>query len=139
MDLGLRGKAAVVTGASRGIGRAIALRLADEGAGLAICARGEAALREIEAQLRTGSVPVHARVCDVSNAEALDRFLDGARESLGRVDILVNNTSGFVMADDEAAWESTLGVDVMAAVRASAKVAPWMGETGGESSSTSRR
>ena len=131
MDLGLRGKTAVVTGASRGIGGAIALRLADEGAGLAICARGEAALRDIEAQLRTRSVPVHAEVCDVSNAEALDRFLDGARKSLGRVDILVNNPSGFAMADDEAAWESTLGVDVMAAVRASARVAPWMGETGG--------
>ena len=47
------------------------------------------------------------------------------------MDILVNNPSGFVMADDEAAWQSTLGVDVMAAVRASARVAPWMGETGG--------
>jgi len=131
MDLGLRNKAAVVTGASRGIGRAIALRLADEGAGVAICARGEAALREVEAELRTRSVPVHAEVCDVSNAVALDRFLDGARTSLGRVDILVNNPSGFVMADDEAAWQATLGVDLMGAVRASARVAPWMGESGG--------
>ena len=51
MDLGLQNKAAVVTGASRGIGRAIALRLADEGAGVAICARGDVALREVEAEL----------------------------------------------------------------------------------------
>ena len=129
MDLRLRGKIAVVTGASRGIGRAIAFRLADEGAGLAICARGEPALREAEAQLRTKSVPVHAEVCDVSNAAALDGFLNAARKSLGRVDILVNNPSGFAFADDEAAWQSTLGVDLMAAVRASAKVAPWMGES----------
>jgi 3-oxoacyl-[acyl-carrier protein] reductase len=56
MDLGLRGKAAVVTGASRGIGRAIALRLADEGAGVAICARGEQALRDTERELRARSM-----------------------------------------------------------------------------------
>ena len=47
------------------------------------------------------------------------------------MDILVNNPSGFAFADDEAAWQATLGVDLMAAVRASATVAPWMGETGG--------
>lgn len=131
MDLGLRGKLAVVTGASRGIGRAIALRLADEGAGLAICARGEPALREVEAELRSKSVPVYADVCDVGNAGALDGFLNAARKQLGRVDILINNPSGLAFADDEAAWQSTLSVDLMAAVRASAKVAPWMGETGG--------
>jgi 3-oxoacyl-[acyl-carrier protein] reductase len=131
MDLGLRGKLAVVTGASRGIGRAIALRLADEGAGLAICARGEPALREVEAELRSKSVPVYADVCDVGNARALDGFLNAARKQLGRVDILINNPSGLAFADDEAAWQSTLSVDLMAAVRASATVAPWMGETGG--------
>jgi 3-oxoacyl-[acyl-carrier protein] reductase len=131
MDLRLRGKSAVVTGASRGIGRSIALRLADEGAGVAICARGEPALREAETELRSRSVPVYAAVCDVGNPEALDGFLDAARGKLGRVDILVNNPSGFVFADDQAAWDSTLSVDLMAAVRASRKVAAWMGETGG--------
>ena len=131
MDLGLRGKTAVVTGGSRGIGRAIALRLADEGAAVAICARSEPALRQVEGELRARSVPAFAAVCDVGNADALDSFLDAARSSLGRVDILVNNPSGIMMADDRAAWESTLSVDLMAAVRASQKVAPWMGETGG--------
>ncbi len=131
MDLGLRGKSAVVTGASRGIGRAIALRLAEEGAAVAICARGEPALREVEAELRARSVPVYAAVCDVGNSEALDGFLDAVRTSLGRVDILVNNPSGFAFADDPGAWESTLNVDLMAAVRASGKVAPWMTATGG--------
>ena len=57
MDLGLRGKAAVVTGASKGIGRSIALRLAEEGAGVAICARGEPALRATEAEARLAASP----------------------------------------------------------------------------------
>jgi NAD(P)-dependent dehydrogenase (short-subunit alcohol dehydrogenase family) len=131
MDLGLKGKSAVVTGASRGIGRAIALRLADEGAGVAICARGEPALRETEAELRSRSVPVYAAVCDVAQADALERFLDDARAELGRIDILVNNPSGFAFADDQSAWDSTLNVDLMAAVRASGKVAPWMAAGGG--------
>jgi 3-oxoacyl-[acyl-carrier protein] reductase len=131
MDLGLRGKAAVVTGASRGIGRAIALRLAEEGAGVAICARGEPALREVETELRARSVPVHAAVCDVGVAEALDRFLDAARARLGKLDILVNNPSGISFTDDPAAWQATCNVDLMAAVRASWKVAPWMAAAGG--------
>jgi 3-oxoacyl-[acyl-carrier protein] reductase len=131
MDLGIRGKAAVVTGASKGIGRSIALRLAEEGAGVAICARGETALRETEAELRARSVPVYAAMCDVGNPEALDAFLDLAHASLGRVDILVNNPSGLGFADDEATWQSTLSVDLMAAVRASWKVTPWMESVGG--------
>jgi 3-oxoacyl-[acyl-carrier protein] reductase len=126
MDLGLRGKAAVVTGASKGIGRSIALRLAEEGAGVAICARGEPALRKTEAELRARSVPVYAAVCDVGDPEALDGFLEAAHASLGRVDILVNNPSGIGFADDPATWQSTLNVDLMAAVRAGWKVTPWM-------------
>jgi 3-oxoacyl-[acyl-carrier protein] reductase len=131
MDLGLRGKGAVVTGASRGIGRSIARRLAEEGAGVAVCARGDAALRETEAELGRRSVPVYAAVCDVTDTEALDGFLDAARSKLGRVDILVNNPSGLSFTDDPAAWESTFNVDIMAAVRASWKVAPWMAAAGG--------
>src|SRR5262249_25618286 len=131
MDLELKGKVAIVTGASRGIGRAIAQRLADEGAAVAICARGEAGLREAEADLRKRSIPVYAAPCDVSEAEALGRFLEAVNSALGRVDILVNNPSGFVFGDDEAAWAATLATDLMAAVRASWKVAPWMASAGG--------
>jgi 3-oxoacyl-[acyl-carrier protein] reductase len=128
MELGLRGKCAVLTGASKGIGRATALRLAEEGANVAICARGEPALRETEVELRSRDVNVHAAVCDVGDHRALDGFLEAAREELGQVDILVNNATAYGFADDPGGWESSLNVDLMAAVRATWKVVPWMSD-----------
>ncbi len=126
MDLDLRGKCAVVTGGSKGIGRAIALGLAREGANVAICARGAEALHDTERELIERGSKVWAGVCDVGDAAALDGFLESARHELGRIDILVNNASGLVFADDEAGWRSNFNVDVMAAVRACWKVVPWM-------------
>jgi len=133
MDLRLDGKCAVVTGGSKGIGRAIALGLAREGASVAICARGEQALRQTEAELRQFGSTVVAEVCDVSDAEAFDRFLDTAHDAFGRLDILVNNTSALdnSFADDDAAWRAGFDVDVMGAVRGSRKVVPWFTEAGG--------
>jgi 3-oxoacyl-[acyl-carrier protein] reductase len=133
MDLGLRGKCAVVTGASRGIGRAIALGLAEEGANVAICARGVEALRDTERELRERGVGVWAEACDIGDPSALDGFLESVRRVLGRLDILVNNASALAFADDEAGWRTNLDVDLMAAVRASRKVVPWMTESGGGS------
>ncbi|SNY43193.1 3-oxoacyl-[acyl-carrier protein] reductase [Arsukibacterium tuosuense] len=133
MDLGLRGKCAVVTGGSKGIGRAIALALAEEGANVAVCARGDEALRDTERLLREQGGEVLAAVCDVSDPAALDGFLESARKAFGRLDILVNNPSALAssFADDEAGWRSGFDVDVMAAVRASWKVVPWFAESGG--------
>lgn len=131
MDLGLRGRCAVVTGASKGIGRAIALGLADEGAHVAICARGADALRDAERVLKARGVQVVAEVCDVGDPVALDAFLESARRTLGRVDILVNNASALAFADDEAAWRHSVDVDLLSAVRASWKAVPWMADSGG--------
>ena len=127
MDLGLRAKGVVVTGGSRGIGRAIALGFAAEGANVAICARGEDSLHNTEIDLREHRVRVHAAPCDVGDPKALDAFLEGARKTLERVDVLVNNVSAFGTTDDESAWQAGFNLDVMASVRAVWKVAPAMG------------
>ena len=130
MDLRLAGKRAVVTAASKGIGREIALGLAAEGTAVAICARGEVDLKKAEAALRTDGVPVFAQVCDVSQPGAVEAFLEAAREALGGVDILVNNATGYGFADQPDAWRVSLDVDLMASVRACWKVVPWMKEAG---------
>jgi 3-oxoacyl-[acyl-carrier protein] reductase len=133
MDLQLTGKNAVVTAASKGIGRAIAMRLAGEGVNVAICARGEAALRATEGELRQTGVKVFTGVCDVAQADALERFLTDARQALGGVDILVNNASGFGLSDDEGAWQASVNVDLLPTARATRIVTPWMAAAGGGS------
>jgi len=131
MDLGLAGKNVIVTGASRGIGRATALEFASEGANVAICARGQESLDRACAELEAKGVKVHAATCDVADAASLKAFLNGANDSLGGTDILVNNPSGFGLTDDEAGWEASLNIDLMATVRASWQVVPWMEARGG--------
>ena len=131
MDLGLKGKNAIVTGGSKGIGRSTALQLAAEGANVAICARGQDALEQTARDLRAAGVKAHAAPCDVGDAGALHDFLDGARAALGSVDILVNNPSGFGLTDDEAGWKVSVDVDLMATVRATQQVIPWMSAAGG--------
>ena len=131
MDLRLAGKGVIVTGASRGIGRSIALAFAAEKANLAICARGQEGVDKVAAELRAKGVEVHAAACDVGNETQLAAFLDGAQRALGRVDVLVNNPSALALADDENAWKTSFDVDLMAAVRATWKVVPWMEAVGG--------
>jgi 3-oxoacyl-[acyl-carrier protein] reductase len=91
MELGLGGKAAVVTGGSRGIGKAVAETLLREGASVAICARNAAALAQAVAELKSIGPPVLGQVADVTDASALEAFVDASRRAFGRIDILVNN------------------------------------------------
>ncbi len=127
MDLGLNGKVAIITGASRGIGRAIALALADEGCNVAICARGEEALRQTEADIRAKGVNAFAASIDLNEPTAIEAFVEQAADALGRVDILVNNVGGSARGETEdAAWQGTFDINLMTAIRASRAALPHM-------------
>lgn len=131
MDLGLKDRVAIVTGGSRGIGRAIALGLASEGCNVAICARGEEKLREAEAELTAKGVRALAMPLDVSDGAAIDAFVAHTAAGLGGIDILVNNAGGSKQGDDDEAWQGVIDLNLMAAVRASRAVVPHMRARGG--------
>jgi 3-oxoacyl-[acyl-carrier protein] reductase len=133
MNLELEGRNCIVIGGSRGIGRAISLGLASEGANVAICARNEDQLRDAEAELLDRGARAYAHVCDVADSAALAAFLEAARQALGGVDVLVHNASALAVGPELADWEASLEVDLMAAVRACEQVIPWMAEAGGGS------
>lgn len=130
MDLGLKGKNAIITGGSKGIGRSIALNLAEEGVNVAICARGKDALKKTEKELLKKGVKVIALTCDVGNIKQLEAFLDQVKDQFKTVDILVNNVSALSLGDDYSDWETSLNVDLLGSVRAARKVIPWMLDRG---------
>ena len=119
MKLELQSRNALIAGGSRGIGRSIALAFARAGANVSICARGEAALRQTEAELNAIGHKVHAAVCDLADGVALTRWIDDAATALGGIDVLVNNASGFGASDDEDGWAASINIDLLASVRAS--------------------
>ncbi|MCZ6626577.1 MAG: SDR family NAD(P)-dependent oxidoreductase, partial [Deltaproteobacteria bacterium] len=91
MDLGLKNRVAMVTGASQGIGRAIAFALGAEGAALALCSRTEKAIKETAQDISSRyGVKVHAQAQDLTKPDAIKSFVNGAKAALGRIDILVN-------------------------------------------------
>ena len=118
MDLGLRGRKAIVTGGSKGIGRAIAQLLVEEGADVAICARGEEAVAVAVEELSAGGTNVFGDAVDVTDPEAFPAWIGSAIERLGGLDTLILNASVQPSGDDDATWELTFNSDVMQAVRA---------------------
>lgn len=130
MDLSLRDKVAIITGSSRGLGKAMAMQLAEEGCRVVICARQEAALQETARELQQRGAQVLALTLDITKPEHAQLL---ARESLarfGRIDILINNAGGnrrgaFAERTD-AEWEEVLALNLTAHVRVSRAVIPHM-------------
>ncbi len=128
MDLGLEGRKALVTAASRGIGLAIARTLADEGADVAICARSEGGLESARKEIEGRGATVFTRAVDVADGDALKAFVGEAGEALGGLDIVVANASaGAGMGDD--AWQANLDIDVLGATRTVEAAMPLLSES----------
>jgi 3-oxoacyl-[acyl-carrier protein] reductase len=137
MTFDFSGKRAVVCGGSRGIGRAIALGMAEAGAAVSICARGAETLQQTRGEIAKFGHTAHAGVCDLADATAIRSYIADAAAALGGIDILVNNASAFANADDEAGWSASLAIDMMAIVHATQAALPFLKESKGNVINTS--
>jgi 3-oxoacyl-[acyl-carrier protein] reductase len=116
MDLGLKGKRALVTGGTRGIGRAVVEQLAEEGCNVALCARSAGPVAETVAALEKKGVKACGDAVDVSDLDWLKRWVDKSAEALGGIDIFVANVSALAQGMDVESWRRGFEIDVMATV-----------------------
>jgi NAD(P)-dependent dehydrogenase (short-subunit alcohol dehydrogenase family) len=134
MQVGLAGRVALITGGSKGIGRAVASALAQEGVHLAICARGQAELDLAAEQLRGHGVQALSVPTDMTDGQAVQRFVAAAAAHFGRIDILINNavtsTQNTFEALSDEEFRYHIDVKLMGYIRCARAVWPHMRERG---------
>lgn len=132
MELGLKGKVAVVMASSRGLGKAIAMEFAKEGAIVIISSRSEIALEQAAAEIKNAAkdAEVYYQRCDMTNEEDILSLFEFASGKFGRIDILINNTGGpktggFLEVDD-GDWYAAFEQNLLSYIRTSRAVLPYM-------------
>jgi 3-oxoacyl-[acyl-carrier protein] reductase len=126
MNLGLNGKNALVTGGTKGIGRAVCELFAAEGANVALCARNADEVATFTKALAGTGIQTHGQAFDVADPGSLKQWVDDAAAALGGVDALVCNVSGLAIGNTPETWESTFRVDMMHTVNAVTAALPYL-------------
>ena len=135
MDLHLKERVVLVTGGSRGIGKAIAMEFAREGSHLSICGRTAETLQDAAKEIQSAGADVLAMPADVTRRPEAQAFVKATLEKYGRIDILINNVGGsrktptIEISDEE--WYELLNLNVLSAARMSQLVIPHMQKQGG--------